>query len=179
MQAADPYGVESEYNSYLVQHQSKPKGLAGVLAQDKGTDSVVLTLSVQLQKVAEEALGGFLGAIVAIDPQNGDILAMYSNPTYDPNGLSSLNPAANQSYYNRVSTERPNQSWGGALLNSATNYPIAPGSTFKVITTSAMFDHDRITAHVRRPVHRARSRSRAPTFSCTTTAARSVAGCWR
>jgi peptidoglycan glycosyltransferase len=143
VQAADPYGVESEYNSYLVQHQSKPKGLAGVLAQDKGTDSVVLTLSLQLQKVAEQALGGFLGAIVAIDPQNGDILAMYSNPTYDPNGLSSLDPAADQSYYNKVSTERPNQSWGGALLNSATNYPIAPGSTFKVITTSAMFDHDR------------------------------------
>jgi peptidoglycan glycosyltransferase len=143
VQAADPYGVESEYNSYLVQHQSKPKGLAGVLAQDKGTDSVVLTLSVQLQKVAEEALAGFQGAIVASDPQNGDILAMYSNPTYDPNGLSSLNPAANQSYYNKVSTERPNQSWGGALLNSATNYPIAPGSTFKVITTSAMYDHDR------------------------------------
>ena len=143
VQAADPYGVEDEYNSYLVQHQSKPKGLAGVLAQDKGTDSVVLTLSLPLQRVAEKALGGFLGAIVATDPQNGDILAMYSNPTYDPNGLSSLDPAANQRYYNSVANDRPNKAWGGALLNSATNYPIAPGSTFKVITTSAMFDHDR------------------------------------
>jgi peptidoglycan glycosyltransferase len=142
VQAADPYGVEAEYNSYLVEHQSKPKGLAGVLAQDKGTDSVVLTVSLPLQKVAEKALGGFFGAIVATDPQNGDILAMYSNPTYDPNSLSSLDPAANQRYYNSVANDRPNPAWGGALLNSATNYPIAPGSTFKVITTSAMFDHD-------------------------------------
>ncbi len=142
VQEADPYGVEDEYNSYLVEHQSKPKGLAGVLAQDEGTDSVVLTLSVQLQQVAEKALGGFLGAIVAVDPQNGDILAMYSNPTYDPNGLSSLDPASDTRYYTSVANDRPNQSWGGALLNNATNYPIAPGSTFKVITTSAMFDHD-------------------------------------
>jgi penicillin-binding protein A len=142
VQAAAPYGVEAEYNSYLIQHQSKPKGLAGVLAQDKGTDSVVLTLSVQLQKVAEQALGSFFGAIVAVDPQNGDVLAMYSNPTYDPNDLSSLDPAANQKYYNTQANRRPNKSWGGALLNSATNYPIAPGSTFKVITTSAMYDHD-------------------------------------
>jgi penicillin-binding protein A len=142
VQAAVPYGVEAEYNSYLVEHQSKPKGLAGVLAQDKGTDSVVVTLSVQLQKVAAQALGTFLGAIVAIDPQNGDILAMYSNPTYDPNGLSSLDPAADQRYYNSIANDRPNLAWGGALLNSATNYPIAPGSTFKVITTAAMYDHD-------------------------------------
>ena len=142
VQAADPYGVEAEYNSYLIEHQAKPKGLAGVLAQDKSTDSVVVTLSVQLQKVAEEALGPFFGAIVAIDPQNGDILAMYSNPTYNPNGLSSLNGTANERYYNSVANDRPNPAWGGALLNSATNYPIAPGSTFKVITTSAMFDHD-------------------------------------
>jgi peptidoglycan glycosyltransferase len=97
---------------------------------------------VQLQKVAEEALGSFFGAIVAIDPQNGDILAMYSNPTYDPNGLSSLDPAADTRYYNSKVNDRPNPAWGGALLNSATNYPIAPGSTFKVVTTSAMFDHD-------------------------------------
>jgi peptidoglycan glycosyltransferase len=138
VQEAAPYGVEAEYNSYLVEHQSKPKGLAGVLAQDKGTDSVVLTLSLQLQKVAENALGGFLGAIVAVDPQNGDILAMYSNPTYDPNGLSSLDPAADQRYYNSVANARPNPSWGGALLNSATNYPIAPGSTFKVPYTDAL-----------------------------------------
>jgi len=142
VQEAAPYGVEAEYNSYLVEHQSKPKGLSGVLAQDRGTDSVVLTLSLQLQKVAEHALGSFFGAIVAVDPQNGDILAMYSNPTYDPNGLSSLDPAADQRYYNSVANDRPNPSWGGALLNSATNYPIAPGSTFKVITTSAMFDRD-------------------------------------
>jgi peptidoglycan glycosyltransferase len=142
VQAAVPYGVEAEYNSYLVEHQSKPKGLAGVLAQDKGTDSVVLTLSVQLQKVAAQALGSFLGAVVAINPQNGDVLAMYSNPTYDPNQLSTLDGAANQHYYNSVVNEARNPSWGGALLNSATNYPIAPGSTFKVITTAAMYDHD-------------------------------------
>ena len=142
IQQSNQYGIESEYNNYLVEHQSSPGGLNGVLAQTNGTDSVVVTVSLRLQKVAEAALGGFIGAIVAVDPRNGDILAMYSNPTYDPNQLSTLNGAANQRYYNKVANDRPNASWGSALLNDATDYPIAPGSTFKVITTSAMFDHD-------------------------------------
>jgi penicillin-binding protein A len=115
VQEADPYGVESEYNSFLVQHQSKSKGLPGVLAQYKGTDSVEVTLSVQLQQIAKNALGPYLGAIVAIDLQNGAVLAMYSNPTYDPNGLTSLDPTADEKYYNSKANDRPNPSWGGAL----------------------------------------------------------------
>jgi peptidoglycan glycosyltransferase len=142
VQDAAPYGLEAEYNNYLVEHQSTTGGLSGVLAQAKGTDSVVVTLNLKLQQLAAAELDGFLGAIVAINPQNGDILAMYSNPTYDPNKLSTLDAAANQAYYNSVANSRPNASWGGALLNSATNYPIAPGSTFKVITTSAIYDQD-------------------------------------
>lgn len=142
IQESNQYGMEAEYNNFLVEHQSSPGGLGGVLAQHNGTDSVVVTVSLKLQQVAERALGGFVGAIVAIDPRNGNILAMYSNPTYDPNQLATLNAAAVQRYYNSVANDRPNSSWGGALLNSATAYPIAPGSTFKVITTSAMYDHD-------------------------------------
>ena len=175
VQAADPYGVEAEYNSYLVQHQSKPKGLAGVLAQDKGTDSVVLTVSLSLQKVAEEALGGFFGAIVATDPQNGDILAMYSNPTYDPNGLSSLNPAANQRYYNSVANDRPNPSWGGSALeqrhelSDRTWLDLQGDHHLGHVRSRPVAAHDRRALHGRAPIkgtdlllHNYGGRSRIP-----------------
>lgn len=74
-------------------------------------DNLVLTLDSRLQQAAEEALGDESGAIVAIDPKNGDVLALVSKPAYDPNafvqGISSadyqnLQTASNQPLYNRA-----------------------------------------------------------------------------
>ncbi|HUI98647.1 MAG TPA: penicillin-binding protein 2 [Usitatibacter sp.] len=48
-------------------------------------DNVVITIDLELQKIAEEAFGDYKGALVAIDPRNGDVLALVSKPDFDPN----------------------------------------------------------------------------------------------
>ena len=148
--SAAPLGIESEYNSYLSYHQANEGGLKGVLTNQSGTDTVVLTINEALQKTAAAAFasscpgqpgGCHEGAVVAVDPQNGDILAMYGLPTYDPNTLSSHNPSvANKAY--AALANPPGGASKSPLINFATGQLIAPGSTMKVITTAAIFDHD-------------------------------------
>ena len=154
---AAPYGIEAEYDSYLSYHQDTLPGLAGVLTTTSGTDSVVLTISKKLQAVAAGAIaqgcpgepGGCQegAGVVAFDPRNGAILAMYGTPTYDPSVLASHNAAAVKTAYNALNnpTAGPYRKGGegnSPLINYPTQQVIAPGSTMKVVTTSAMFDHD-------------------------------------
>ncbi len=139
--SAAPYGLDSitgQYNHFLIAHTPSITNLQSILTQRSGTDSLVTTISVSLQKVAQEALGSYDGAVVAIDPQNGNILAMYSNPTYNPNELSQPNAKAANAYYNSLSPS----SGTSPLINGAIGARYPPGSTFKVITTSAIWDHD-------------------------------------
>ncbi|MGC1307917.1 MAG: penicillin-binding protein 2 [Phormidesmis sp.] len=89
--------------------------------------NVQITLDLNLQRVAEEALGDHLGAIVAIDPRNGAVRAMVSRPTFDPNIFSTR---ITQSQWEQI------QKRGYPLVNRAMQaYP--PASTFKVITATA------------------------------------------
>ncbi|MHB1597794.1 MAG: penicillin-binding transpeptidase domain-containing protein [Acidimicrobiales bacterium] len=139
VQQALQYGVEAEYNGYLVQHQSAAHGLSGLLTETTGTDTVEVTISTKLQAVAAAALAPYAtGAVVAIDPTTGAILAMYSKPSYDPNKLSSANATAIDKYYASLDPS----SGSSPLVNRATDLLTAPGSTFKIVTTSAIFDHD-------------------------------------
>ena len=103
--------------------------------QRKGA-SVTVTINSKAQNAAWNALktmtGGKPGAVVALDPQNGAILAMASYPSYDPNVLAThdgkqLN-AADQALLNQP---------GNPLLNRAINFTWPPGSTFKIVTSSA------------------------------------------
>ncbi|MCX5800512.1 MAG: penicillin-binding protein 2 [Candidatus Eisenbacteria bacterium] len=94
---------------------------------------LVLTLDVELQKVAEEALGeGRTGAIVVIDPRDGAILAMVSKPGFDPNvfsvGLSSQD------------WEKLNSDPEHPLLNRVTQALYPPGSTMKLLTAAAALE---------------------------------------
>jgi len=124
---------------YLVQHQSAAHGLSGLLTETTGTDTVEVTISTKLQAVAAAALAPYAtGAVVAIDPTTGAILAMYSKPSYDPNKLSSANATAIDKYYASLDPS----SGSSPLVNRATDLLTAPGSTFKIVTTSAIFDHD-------------------------------------
>ena len=86
---------------------------------------LVLHLDLELQIAATRALGGRRGAVVAIEPKSGGILALVSNPSYDPNlFVSGLTPAQYQAMLD--SRDKP-------LLNRATGGRYAPGSTFKPI----------------------------------------------
>ncbi len=98
--------------------------------------NVTLTINSKAQNAAWQALetmtNGKPGAVVAIDPQTGAILAMASYPSYDPNVLTThdgtkLNTA------DQALLKDP----GNPLLNRAINFTWPPGSTFKIVTSSA------------------------------------------
>ncbi|HTW97757.1 MAG TPA: penicillin-binding transpeptidase domain-containing protein, partial [Acidimicrobiales bacterium] len=131
-------GLEEQYNSDLEQHTTAATTIRQILDEQSGTDSITLTVSAKLQAQARAALGGRLGAVVAIEPTTGAIEAMYANPTYNPNLLATHDARAANKYYESLDPSSPTS----ALVNGATALRYPPGSTFKVITTSAIFDHD-------------------------------------
>jgi penicillin-binding protein 2 len=88
-----------------------------------------LTVDIDLQIAAEEALEGKNGAIVAMDPHTGEILAMVSRPTFDPNDFA---VRVSRDEWNKLVTD-PDK----PLLNKAIQAQLAPGSTFKVIMSVA------------------------------------------
>lgn len=98
--------------------------------------NVVLTINPAAQKAAFDglrALGSDVqGAVVAIEPSTGKILAMVSLPSYNPNKLASHDFKAASAYATDLS-KRP----GDPLLNRAIQTTLPPGSTFKVVTASA------------------------------------------
>ncbi|MEA2313873.1 MAG: penicillin-binding protein [Solirubrobacteraceae bacterium] len=93
-------------------------------------DKVITTLDPRAQRVADTALAGHEGAVVALDPRTGAVTVMASSPGYDPNTLRS--PRA----YEALARD----SHGRPLVNRATQFGYAPGSTFKVITATAALD---------------------------------------
>lgn len=129
-------GIESEYFSSLTQHPSPANTLGQLLTQHETTDDLTLTVSYALQHEAQVALAGRVGAVVAIDPRTGAVLAMYGNPTFDPNLFSVHSFSAVQASYNKLLNEPVDP-----LINYATGQAKAPGSTFKVVDTSAIYDH--------------------------------------
>lgn len=94
---------------------------------------VVVTLQQAAQQAAYDGLKGKRGAVVALDPRTGAILALASAPTYDPGQLSSFDAAAVRAY--RATLVAPDA--GDPLLNRALSQTYPPGSTFKVITAAA------------------------------------------
>ena len=135
-------GLELEYNQFLTQHNTPSSTLGQLLTQHKTTDDITLTVSVALQQAAAEALAGRTGAVVAIDPRTGAILAMYGNPTFDPNVFAVHSGPKGESAYDAVinSYNKLLRSPGDPLINYATAQAKAPGSTFKVVDSSAIFN---------------------------------------
>jgi penicillin-binding protein 2 len=96
---------------------------------EKPGASVILTLDLDLQEAAEEALGNQVGALVAIDPRTGEILAMVSHPSFDPNEFASGLTAVQWRQLMGDSTHPLED----RVIQGA--YP--PGSTFKLVDTIA------------------------------------------
>ncbi len=103
--------------------------------------AVRLTLDPAAQKAAYDGLAGRTGAVVAIDPRTGAILAMVSSPSFDPNLLSSHDPATIRKTYDAYSAD-PAQ----PLLNRPIAMTLPPGSTFKLVTAAAALESGRYTA---------------------------------
>jgi penicillin-binding protein A len=99
-------------------------------------DNVVLTIDSRLQEVARSALGEQEGAVVALDPSTGDVRAMWSNPTFDPNPLTSFDAKESTQFrksLNPLSNFSP-------LVSRVAQLGYPPGSTFKVVTTAAALE---------------------------------------
>ena len=133
------YGVwalEAQYNTYLSPHPQPPQSFEQVLAPTSAADNVTLTIEPALQREAAKALAGQDGAVVVLDPRTGGVLAMYSNPSYNPMPLTSSIYSVAAAAWKKDTT---NNAHGFPPLGSvATQQSFPPGSTFKIITTSAV-----------------------------------------
>lgn len=102
-------------------------------------DDVRLTIHSGLQEAARDALGDERGSIVALDPQTGEVRAMWSNPSFDPSPLASHVTRDARQYWESLEPE----STQSPLLHLATSRGYPPGSTFKVVTTAAALESGR------------------------------------
>jgi penicillin-binding protein A len=129
-------GLERYRNDDLT---GKRNELSSVIDQLRGHrqtgDSVVTTLDPAAQRAAYQALAGRKGAVVALDPRTGAVKVMASEPEFDPNALRG--PGT----YSKLANDNANK----PLVNRATQFGYAPGSTFKVVTASAAIDSGRFT----------------------------------
>ena len=133
-------GVEKAYEKLLrgewggqqveVDGSGRPLRVLGSKQAKAGND-LHLTIDLDMQIAAEKALGKRNGAIVAINPKNGSILAMVSHPTFDPNIFSKQK--LSQKDWETV------QGSGHPLVNRAIS-AFPPASTFKIVTTTAALE---------------------------------------
>jgi len=131
-------GVEETYDELLrgqdgsrdviVDSHGREVGYQGTQHAIPGQD-LRLTIDNDLQKAAELALGSRTGAVVAMDPRNGEILAMVSRPSFDPNAFS---VRINRADWNKLITDPDHP-----LMNKTLQAQLAPGSTFKILMSVA------------------------------------------
>jgi penicillin-binding protein 2 len=132
------FGIERQYNETLigvdgqrqvwVDNLGHEHGLVGMKEATPG-QNLQLTIDLDLQAVAELAMEDRRGAVVALDPRNGEVLAMVSRPTFDPNAFAGRIKA---SAWKEILDNPFNP-----LLNRAIQAQLAPGSTFKPIMAIA------------------------------------------
>jgi penicillin-binding protein A len=133
-------GIEQAENKYLsgtAPSLEVHNLISEITGKPKLGATVNLTLSPRAQQAAYQALksdGGFQGGVVAIDPSTGRILALASDPTFNPNAYTT----SNGTKLNKVSAANESNP-AQPLLNRATEVTFPPGSTFKIVTSSAAF----------------------------------------
>ena len=150
------YGVENTLEKYLRGEDGFSQRIIDAYGREvnwdylerdlKNQDSVTgsdiyLTIDLDLQRIAEETLGERSGAIVALNVKTGEVLALVSQPTFDPeffvHGLDQMT-------WNKLMKDK-----SFPLLNRATQGLYAPGSVFKIVTSSAALKEGIIDEHTR------------------------------
>lgn len=135
-------GVEDEYNAELVGRtlDLSFRDFNDLFVERDRVGDVTLTLRSDAQRVAAEALGERRGSVVALDPRSGDVLAMWTYPSFDPNVLASHDfDAANQAFaLFQADTAKP-------LLPKTYRERFFPGSTFKIVTAAAGLESGEVT----------------------------------
>jgi penicillin-binding protein 2 len=134
-------GLEREYNEELM----GTDGMRRVIVNSVGKEvdhlsqqdpipgkQIQLTIDYDLQQVAEQSLGPRDGAVVALDPRTGEVLAMVSHPAPDPNDFAVR--------ISREEWKQLNEDPAHPLLNRAIQGQLAPGSVFKIVMAVAMLE---------------------------------------
>jgi penicillin-binding protein A len=139
-QSRNRTGIEQSYNDFLTgSNANLDTVFRSTVDKLKGStitgNNIVLTIQPGLQALAHRLLQGKCGAVVALEPSTGRVLAMATNPTFNPNLIENRFKQAT----------RTNLPCWAALLNRATVGKYQPGSTFKMITASAALDTGRFT----------------------------------
>jgi len=125
-------GAERSFGAELAGRKVTVNSLDDLLSATPRTNDVTLTIQPAVQKAAAAALGNRRGAVVALDPRTGAVLAMVSFPTFDPNPLAGHDLKAVQRAWNGYQADP-----GKPMLPRPYRERYSPGSTFKVVTASA------------------------------------------
>ncbi len=134
-------GLERQYNDLLVGTDGMRRVIVNSVGKEMGHLSqqeavpgkqIQLTIDYDLQEVAEKALAGRKGAIVALDPRTGEVLALVSRPAPDPNDFAVR--------VSKQEWQRLNEDDDRPLLNRAIQAQLAPGSVFKIVMATAMLE---------------------------------------
>lgn len=136
-------GIEAGYNDLLSGTSDKlfyRRVVDIVTGRSQQGASVELTIDSKAQRAAMDALGDQRGAVVALDPRSGAILAMASSPSYDPTSLASHNLDTVVKTWKELNadTSKP-------MLNRSINELYPPGSTFKLVTAAAALSSGKYT----------------------------------
>jgi penicillin-binding protein A len=132
--------LESLYDSILTGDDDRlffSRTIDMLTGKDKKGGSVVTTLNGEAQRAAFEAMGDRRGAVAAIDPRTGAILALVSTPSYDPSSFAGIGSADGDAWAALQKENDPQN----PMLNRALRETYPPGSTFKLVTAAAALEH--------------------------------------
>lgn len=124
------HGLEKEYTNELLNISEKTplQDIKDMVHTKTEGNSLVLTTNTELQKYSFNKLEGHKGSIVVMNPKTGEVYAMVSRPSFDPNNL-------NDSWDNIVNDD------DSPLLNRATQGKYTPGSVFKIVTATGLLEN--------------------------------------
>lgn len=134
----DRAGLEKSYNSHLAgtdSSQAFNRFLDLLSGRKPAGASVTTTIDSRAQRAAAQAIGNRRGAVIAMDYTTGEIVAMYSSPTYDPNLLSTHDRKEELANWDKLVNDK-----SGPLKNRGTTEIFPPGSTFKLVTAAAALE---------------------------------------
>lgn len=132
-------GLESSYNTQLAGTDDSQffRRVVDSLSGKKPVGATVYTtINARAQQAAAQALGNRKGAVVALDPKTGAVLALVSSPSYDPNRLASTDLATARTAWTELNADK-----GRPMANRATKEVYPPGSTFKLVTAAAALEN--------------------------------------
>lgn len=135
-------GLERAYNEELSGRTAKQqvRSIGDLFDQKDRTGNLTLTVRSDLQALAKQELGDQRGSVVAIDPRTGGVLALWSNPSFDPNLIANHDFDKSEAAYQLL-----DKADGNPLLPKAYREIYPPGSTFKIVTGSTGVERGGVT----------------------------------